>query len=306
MFNYILKRVLLAIPVLVGITIVTFLLVYKIPGNPVVNLVGERVSADVVKALNAQLGLDKPIHVQYLNFIGKLLKGDLGRSFITGLDVKETLLKRFPNTLILTVIAIIFAVSAGILIGILTAVNRDTLIDRLGMSLALLGISTPVFLWGLVLMLVFAVYLNLLPPSGNYIAACIILPAVTLGTRSLAFIARVTRSSMLEVMNQDYIRTARAKGLTENTVVFKHGLKNALMPIVTLIGLDFGSYLSGAIITETVFNWPGIGTYALDGIAKRDIPVIMGTVLFTAVIFVLVNLIVDLVYSVIDPRVRYE
>jgi peptide/nickel transport system permease protein/oligopeptide transport system permease protein len=222
--------------------------------------------------------------------------------------VSREILKKFPNTLKLALSAMIIATSVGVGIGVLSSIKRGTFIDHFISFAAVLGISTPVFWLGLLLILLFSIHLKMFPSSGMEGGiSCIVLPAFTLGTRSIAFIARITRSSMLETLGEGYIRTARAKGLRERVVVFKHALKNALIPVVTMIGLDFGSYLNGSVLTETIFGWPGLGRYAVvEGIMKRDLPVVMGTVLFGATIFVLVNLIVDILYHFLDPRIKYE
>jgi ABC-type dipeptide/oligopeptide/nickel transport system permease component len=221
--------------------------------------------------------------------------------------VSQEILKKFPNTLKLASAAMIIAIFFGMGAGILSSIKQGKFIDRLISLLAILGISTPVFWLGLLLILLFSIHLKIFPSSGMEGISCIVLPAFTLGTRSIAFIARITRSSMLEVLGEDYIRTARAKGLKEEIVVLKHALKNALIPVVTMVGLDFGSYLNGSVLTETIFGWPGLGRYAVvEGIMKRDLPVVMGTVLFGATIFVLVNLIVDILYNFLDPRIKYE
>jgi ABC-type dipeptide/oligopeptide/nickel transport system permease component len=308
MATYILKRLLLFLPTLFGITLVTFLLMQSLPGDPVENMVGERATPETIARIRTELGIDRPLPVQYLLYLKRLGRGELGRSLYTNRKVSDDLLQKFPNTLRLAFAAIIFASFAGILLGVVSAVRRGSIWDRAASFLSIGGISLPVFWLGLLLMLVFALYLRWLPPSGmgNGSPAYIVLPAITLGTYSLAYIARITRSSMLESLSQPYIAAARAKGLSETAVVFKHALKNSLIPIVTLIGLDLGSYLNGAVLTETIFGWDGLGRYALDGIMKRDYPVIMGVVLFGALVFVVMNLIVDISYHYLDPRIRIK
>jgi ABC-type dipeptide/oligopeptide/nickel transport system permease component len=308
MATYILKRLLLFLPTLFGITLVTFLLMQSLPGDPVENMVGERATPETIARIRTELGIDRPLPVQYLLYLKRLGRGELGRSLYTNRKVSDDLLQKFPNTLRLAFAAIIFASFAGILLGVVSAVRRGSIWDRAASFLSIGGISLPVFWLGLLLMLVFALYLRWLPPSGmgNGSPAYIVLPAITLGTYSLAYIARITRSSMLESLSQPYIAAARAKGLSEAAVVFKHALKNSLIPIVTLIGLDLGSYLNGAVLTETIFGWDGLGRYALDGIMKRDYPVIMGVVLFGALVFVVMNLIVDISYHYLDPRIRIK
>ncbi|MBU1486456.1 ABC transporter permease [bacterium] len=308
MLSYIARRLISTIPVLFGMATITFLLMYVVPGDPVLNMVGERASEETIRNLREELGLDRPIYVRYGRYLWRIVHLDLGRSYYTNCEVSRELVKKFPNTLKLALSAMIIASFLGLMLGVLSSIKKGTWIDYLIMFFAALGISTPVFWLGLLLMLIFSIYLKVLPSSGmGEGLSYLILPAFTLATRSIAFIARITRSSMLEVLGQDYIRTARAKGLKENAVIFKHALKNALIPVVTLIGLDFGSYLSGSVLTETIFGWPGLGRYAvMEGIMKRDLPVVMGTVLFGAFVFVLVNLVVDILYRFLDPRIEYE
>ena len=306
MLSYLVKRLLLFIPTLLGITLITFVLMQALPGDPIANMVGERASPDTIARIRSELGIDRPLPVQYLLYLKRLCRGELGRSLFTNRKVSDDLLQKFPNTLKLALAAILFASLCGIALGVLSAVKRGTFWDRIASLLSIGGISLPVFWLGLALMLLFALYLRWLPPSGmgGGTAAYLVLPAVTLGTYSMAYIARITRSSMMESLSQPYVVTARAKGLSEPVVVLKHALKNSLIPIVTLIGLDLGSYLNGAVLTETIFGWDGLGRFALDGIMKRDYPVIMGVVLFGAVVFVAMNLLVDISYHYLDPRVR--
>jgi ABC-type dipeptide/oligopeptide/nickel transport system permease component len=306
MWSFILKRVLLFLPTLFGITLITFFLMQALPGDPVQGMAGERASPETIARIRLELGQDRPLPLQYLGYLKLLVTGELGRSYYTNRKIGEDLIQKFPNTLRLAIAAMLFASLVGMGMGVLAAVKRGTVWDRLVTLLSVGGISMPVFWLGLALMLVFALYLRWLPPSGmgRGDVAHLILPAVTLGTFSLSYIARVTRSSMLESLSQPYVAAARAKGLSETAVVLKHALKNSLIPVVTLIGLDLGSYLNGAVLTETIFGWDGLGRYALDGIMKRDYPIIMGVVLFGAVVFVSMNLLVDLSYHFLDPRVR--
>ena len=305
---YILKRLLLFIPTLLGITLITFILMQYMPGDPVTAMVGERASPETIARIRTELGLDKSLTYQYFMYLKRLGTGQLGRSYYTNRKISDDLLQKFPNTARLALAAMLFASVIGIGMGVFAASKRGTNWDRLITLLSVGGISIPVFWLGLALMLLFAFYLQWLPPSGmgNGSLINIILPAITLGTFSLSYIVRVTRSTMLETLSQPYVAAARAKGLSESNVVFKHALKNALIPVVTLIGLDLGSYLNGAVLTETIFGWDGLGRYALDGILKRDYPVIMGVVLFGAVIFVTMNLLVDISYHFLDPRVRVK
>ena len=308
MFSFILKRVLLFIPTLLGITLVTFFLMQALPGDPVQGMAGERATPETLARIRAELGQDRPLPVQYIGYLKLLAQGELGRSYYTNRRIGDDLLQKFPNTVKLALAAMLFASVLGISLGIIAAIRRGTAWDRLISFVSVGGISVPVFWLGLALMLVFSLYLRWLPPSGmgNNNPVYLILPAVTLGTFSMAYIARLTRSSMLESLSQPYVAAARAKGLSEYTVVLKHALKNSLIPVVTLIGLDLGSYLNGAVLTETVFGWDGLGRYALDGIMKRDYPIIMGVVLFGAVVFVVMNLLVDVSYNFLDPRVRLK
>jgi len=286
--------------------IVVFLLLYVAPGDPVQDMVGERADAETIARLRKELHLDEPLPKQFALYAGGVLKGDLGNSYITQRPIIRDIKERFPKTLLLAGTAMLLASILGITIGVLSARNPGGWFDRLGLGLAYLGISFPVYWVGLILILVFAVTLRWLPPSGYGGIKYLILPALALGSRSIAFLARVTRSSMLEVLGSDFVRTARAKGLRERVVVARHALRNALIPIITVLGLDFGYYLTGSILTETIFSWPGIGRYVVNAIARRDLPAINGSVLFLSVVFVLVNLITDLAYAKADPRVAYS
>ncbi len=308
MSRYILKRIFLFLPTLLGMTLITFILVQALPGDPVENMVGERASPETIARIRAEIGVDKPLPVQYLLYLKRLSRGELGRSIFTNRRIADDLLQKFPNTLKLALAAMLFASVLGIGMGVVAAVKRGTAWDRLITLVSVGGISVPVFWLGLALMLVFAFYLRWLPPSGmgNGELAFLILPAATLGTFSLSYITRITRSSMLETLSQPYVAAARAKGLSEASVVLRHALKNSLIPIVTVIGLDLGSYLNGAVLTETIFGWDGLGRYALTGILGRDYPAIMGVVLFGAVIFVTINMLVDISYHFLDPRVRLK
>ncbi len=305
---YFLKRIFLFIPTLLGITLITFILMQSLPGDPAAGMAGERATPETVARIRTELGQDRPLPLQYVGYLKLLATGELGRSYYTNRKIADDLIQKFPNTLRLALAAMLFASIFGIGMGVLSAVKRGTVWDRLVTLISVGGISIPVFWLGLALMLIFAFYLRWLPPSGmgNGSPVYLILPAATLGTFSLSYIARVTRSSMLETLSQPYIPAARAKGLSESAVVLKHALKNSLIPIVTLIGLDLGSYLNGAVLTETIFGWDGLGRYALDGIIKRDYPVIMGVVLFGAIVFVVMNLLVDISYHFLDPRVRVK
>jgi ABC-type dipeptide/oligopeptide/nickel transport system permease component len=303
---FLLRRAAQAIPVLLGVTFVAFLLTYLLPGDPARALAGERYREEDLARIRAELGLDRPAAVQYASYVARLLRGDLGRSFATGRPVAEELLERFPRTVVLAVASLGVAIALGISLGVASARRPGGLVDRASMVLALGGISVPVFVSAILLLWLFAVTLRWLPPSG-WIAEdprALVLPAFTLGVRSAAMVARMTRASLVDVLSADYVRTGRAKGCAEARVLVRHALRNALVPVVTLVGLDFGSYLSGSVLTESIFAWPGVGQYAMQAILRRDFPAIQGTVLFLSAIFVAVNLAVDLAYGVLDPRIR--
>jgi ABC-type dipeptide/oligopeptide/nickel transport system permease component len=306
MLAFVARRLLLAIPTLFGVLVIVFVLLYIAPGDPVMEMVGERADAETIARLRAELRLDDPIPVQFAHYAGGVLTGDLGTSYITGRPIGRDILERFPKTLQLATAAMLLAASLGITIGVLSARRPGSAFDRFAMAGAYLGISFPVYWVGLILILVFAVTLRWLPPSGFGRLEFLVLPAVALGTRSIAFLARMTRSAMLEVLGSDFVRTARAKGLRERAVLARHALRNALIPIITVLGLDFGNYLTGSILTETIFSWPGLGRYVVNAISRRDLPAIQGSILFLSLVFVLVNLVTDLLYAKADPRVRYD
>jgi peptide/nickel transport system permease protein len=336
MAHYIIKRLLNLLPVLLGITLLVFLFLHLIPGDPATVLLGERATPEQVEALREQLGLNQPLPLQYLTFINNLLHLDFGTSIISGIPIIDEIKTRFPATFELSLAAMIVAVILGIPAGVLAAVYKNRPADNLTMIGSLLGVSMPVYWLGLLLIYLFAITLNWFPPSGRIsieaglmfqpitgfylldailkfdinllqdVLSHLILPALTLGTIPLAILARITRSSLLEVLSQDYIRTARAKGIPEHWVILRHGLKNALLPVVTIIGLQFGTLLGGAILTETIFSWPGIGSWIYEGILARDYPVVQGGVVVVSVIFVLINLLVDISYALFDPRIKYK
>ena len=306
MIHYLLNRLLQVIPVLLGVIIITFVLMYVIPGDPVVSMVGERYSEATIQRLRQEMHLDDPLPIQFFRYIGNVVRGNFGNSFITGEPVIVLIMEKFPNTMMLAVGAMIFTIIIGLTAGILSSVNPGSFMDRGIMVIALAGISAPVFWVGLILILVVGVILRWLPPTGFGGLEYLILPALTLGLRSAAYLARLTRATMLDELNKDYIRTARSKGLPEWKVFIKHAFPNTLIPVITVIGTDFGSYLSGAVLTESIFGWPGIGRLALDAILKRDFPLIQGTVLFMAIMFVMMNVLVDMLYGVVDPKIRLE
>ncbi len=306
MLRVLVRRLLLSIPTLAGVLVVVFLLLYVAPGDPVMAMVGERADPETIARLRTELRLDDPLPVQFAHYAGGVLRGDLGRSYITGRPILSDLLERFPKTLELAGAAMLLAAICGITLGVLAARRPGGWTDRLSLGIAYLGTSFPVYWIGLLLILVFAVQLRWLPPSGFGRPQNLVLPALALGMRSIAFLARMTRSAMLDALGADFTRTARAKGVPERLVVVRHALRNALIPVITVLGLDFGAYLTGSILTETIFSWPGLGRYVVNAIARRDLPGVQGAVLFMSVVFVLVNLVTDMGYAKADPRVRYE
>lgn len=305
MLAYVARRLLHLVPVLLGISFLVFMLVHLVPGDPVRVMLQDVGSPEQVERVRHQLGLDRPIYVQYLSFVVRAAHGDFGRSIHTRRPVAQEIAFRIPYTVRMAVAAMLVAVVLGIVLGSIAAMHHQSVLDYGTMAIALAGVSLPSFWFGLVLILVFSLHLRWLPPVGADTPLHLILPAVTLGSGAAAIIARLTRSSMLEVLRQDYIRTARAKGVADRRLIYRHALKNAMIPVVSIVGLQFAGLLGGAVIVETVFGWPGIGRLAVDAIFNRDIPVIQAVVLVAAVIFVLVNLLVDLLYGLIDPRIRY-
>lgn len=310
MLTFIIRKLLYSVLVLWGVVSVTFFITSVLPGDPARLMLGQRADIVSVEALRRQYGLDRPWYEQYGGFLGKAVKGDLGRSFATNRDVVETIVDRFPATAILAVSSMVLATVLGIFIGVISSLRPNSWLDTLSMSVSLLGISVPSFVAGLLFVLVFASgsVFDWFPVSGYIDRGWehLILPMVTLGIRPLSIIARVTRSSMLEVLGQDYIRTARAKGLSETAVLVRHALRNALNPVITTVSTWFAALLAGTFFIEFVFNWPGIGSTAINAIEKLDYPMIQGVVLFTAVSFVVVNLFVDLFYAFIDPKVKLQ
>ena len=300
------RRLLLTLPSLLGVLVVAFLLLDVAPGDPVTAMVGERADSATIARLRAELHLDDPLPTQFGHYVWDVVRGDLGRSYITQRPIAQDLGERFPKTAELALAAMALAAVTGITLGVLSAVRPGGIVDRIAMLLSYLGVSFPVYWVGLLLILVFAVALKWLPPSGSGGLAYLVLPALTLGMRSIAFLARMTRAAMLDVLSSDFIRTARAKGLAERVVVLRHGFRNALVPVITVLGLDTGNYLTGSILTETIFGWPGLGRYVHTAIDKRDLPAIQGSILFMSVVFLVVNLITDLLYAKADPRVAYD
>ncbi|CAQ82325.1 MULTISPECIES: dipeptide ABC transporter permease DppB [Photorhabdus] len=338
MLQFILRRLGLVIPTFIGITLLTFAFVHMIPGDPVTIMAGERgISAERHAQLMAEMGLDKPLWQQYFHYVNGVLHGDLGISLKSRISVWEEFVPRFKATLELGVCAMLFAIAVGIPVGVLAAVKRGSVFDHTAIGLSLTGYSMPIFWWGIMLIMLVSVQLDLTPVSGRISDSVflddsnpltgfmlidtliwgeegdfkdaimhMILPAIVLGTIPLAVIVRMTRSSMLEVLGEDYIRTARAKGLSRIRVIVVHALRNALLPVVTVIGLQVGIMLAGAILTETIFSWPGLGRWLIDALQRRDYPVVQGGVLLVAIMIILVNLVVDVLYGIVNPRIRHK
>ncbi len=307
MFRFILKRLLALIPVLIGVTFIVFMIMHFSPGDPAAIKLGSDATPENVEKLREEMGLNDPFLVQYGRYMWKLIHGDLGESFVSGKPVAEEIFARFPYTVVLAIASVLLALVLAIPIGIVSATKQYSLLDNISTVAALLGISMPSFWLGLLLILLFAVKLGWLPPGGvdNGILS-LIMPAITLALASMATITRTTRSSMLEVIRQDYIRTARAKGVPHKTVIMKHALRNALIPTVTVSGIEMGALLGGALLTETIFSWPGIGRLTVDSIQSKNTPVVLGCLVVFAICFSIVNLIVDLLYAFIDPRIKAQ
>jgi len=309
LIQYVLRRLIGTVPVLLGVTLVVFAMTWLTPGDPVVALLGETaqgISTEAREDLRRELGLDRPWPAQYLGYMAGLVQGDLGTSIRSRRPVLVEVTDRLPATAELAIAGLAIAVVLGVSLGVAAALKRRTWVDAAAIAVALIGVSVPVFWSGFLLMMVFSLELGWLPASGRGDWRNLILPAITVGVASAAFIARITRGAVLETLGQDYVRTARAKGLRARVVVVRHALRNALLPIVTVVGLQLGSLLGGAVLTETVFAWPGVGRMLVDAIIARDLPLVQGTVLVISLLFILVNLAVDLSYAAINPRVRYD
>jgi peptide/nickel transport system permease protein len=315
--SYILKRLLAAIPTVLGIITLVFFVLHLSPGDPINLMIPpdlpSSVRADRIDDINARYGFDQPVYVQYFQYLGNIARGDLGESLRHQEPIIDDLKRRIPNTLQLGMVSLLISATMGIGLGVISAIRHGSLTDNFTMLGALAGVSMPNFWLGLLLMLAFGLHLGILPISGYGGPVWtwegfkhVLMPAITLGTAGAGVLARFTRSSMLDVISQDYVRTARAKGLAHRTVITRHALKNALIPIVTLLALEFGIMLAGAIVVETVFAWPGVGRYLIDGINGRDFPVVQATVMVIAIGFVLINLITDVLYTYIDPRIRFN
>lgn len=306
MAKYIISRLLHIIPVLFIVSIVVFMMLHLIPGDPAVNILGLGASKEAIKATRTQLGLDKPLFTQYFIFLKNALSGDFGISIRTRTPVIESIIERYPYTLMLALGGTVVAALAGMIIGIISAVNQNKFWDNFLMVLSLIAVSTPSFFLALVIILLFSLYLGWFPSMGVYTPKHYVLPILALGTQSVGLIARMTRSAMLDVLHQDYIRTSRSKGVSENVIIYSHALKNALIPVITVIGLRFGGLLAGSALIESVFSIPGIGRLMIDGVLTRDYPVVQATVLLISTTFVIINLVVDILYKLVDPRIRYQ
>lgn len=334
MLKFIIGRLIELVPVLIGISILVFFFIHLIPGDPAAIIAGDFATPESIASIRSNLGLDEPLPVQYLKYISRLLSGDMGRSIHTSNPIAEELLQRLPASIELAVSAMLIAVLFGIPAGVISGMRRGSILDTLTMTGALVGVSVPIYVLGLVAVWFFAVQLRILPPGGRIspsvelqtvtgffvldsiltrnwsaltdVLAHLVIPAVVLCTVPMAIIARITRSSLLEVFSQDFIRTARGKGLPETRVVVRHALKNGMLPVITIVGLQFGVILSGAVLTETIFSWPGIGRWVYEAIQKRDYPIVQGMTLFIGFVFVMSSLVVDVLYTWLDPRVRYE
>lgn len=327
MFRYIIRRLIQMIPLLIGISILVFLLVHLSPGDPIRMLLGEEATGEDVARLNAVYGFDQPLPTQYFRWATRAVKGDLGVSIRQTIPVNTLIFERLGATLELAIVSVLIAISLGIPIGIFAATRRGSLWDYLSMIVSLIGVSMPGFWLGLMLLSYVALKVDWLPMFGRDASVLnglwvlvtqfradvllnalryVLLPATALGVSMMAIIARLTRSSLLEVLGKDYIRTAQAKGLKHRVVVIKHGLRNALLPVITIVGIQFGSMLGGAVVTETVFAWPGVGRLVVNAISQRDFPIVQGGVLMMAIIFTFVNLLVDISYALVNPRIRYD
>lgn len=309
MHKYIIKRLLMLIPVILGVTFIVFFILNLSPGDPAAMILGEQATAEAIEMKREELGLNDPLLIRYFEYMKDLLHGDMGVSYRNSISVWDQVTDRFPNTVVLAIAGILVALLIGIPLGILSAKKQNTIVDNISMVLSLIGVSMPNFWFGLLVVMLFALKLGWLPSQGmgegfGPLLASLILPALTLGTGAAGSIARMTRSSMLEVIRQDYISTARAKGVDERTVTYQHMLRNALIPIITSVGLSFGGLLGGAMLTETVFSWPGLGRLMVENIKSKDIPMVLGCVVFLATMFTIVNLVVDLIYAFVDPLIK--
>jgi len=303
---YTLRRIVMLVPILFGVSVLVFMMLHLTPGDPARLIAGPTATPEQVDEIRTMLGLDQPLYQQYYDYMVRLAHGDLGHSVITHDAVTSELAPRFIATVQLSGAAMLVAVVVGMTFGIISATRQYSIVDNILSVLALLGLSTPAYWLGLMLILLFSLHFGWFPAAGSGGLSHFVLPTLTLSMFAMATVARMTRGSLLDVLNQDYVQAARAKGLSESFVLIRHALKNALIPVMTVVGLQVGQLLSGAVLTETVFSWPGIGRFLVDSIEARDFPIVQGGVLLTAAVFVIVNLIVDLLYGIVDPRIRYS
>ena len=306
MLRKIIERLLLSIPILFGVILLIFIMLRIVPGDPITTMLGEHVDLRTIEKIKVEMGLDKPLYIQFFKYIVNILRGDFGTSYRLNRNVSKIIIEAFPNTLKLALSSALFAWILGISTGIVSAIYKNKFIDRLFMTGALMGVSMPIFMLALGLQYLLAFKFPIFPVSGYDSILSMILPAIALGWNSAGSIARMTRSNLVEVLREDYIRTARAKGLNEADVIISHALKNALLPIVTMMALQLSSMLSGAVITESIFGIAGVGRLAVNAIETRDMPLLQGTVIFTTILIILGNLLADILYSIIDPRIRGE
>ena len=306
MYKFILKRLFMLIPIIIGVTFLVYFILSFSPGDPVAIILGVEATEEAIKEVREQLGLDKPVIVQYLMYMSKLVRGDMGQSYAKSRDVAKEIITAFPPTIKLTFWGMLVAISIAIPIGIISATKQYSIVDNVCMVVALLGVSMPSFWLGLLLILTFSLNLGWLPSGGVASWKSFILPSISLGTSSAAIVTRMTRSSMLDVIRQDYIRTAKAKGVDNGTVIRKHALRNALIPVVTIVGMQVGGMLGGSVLTETVFSIPGVGRLLVDGIKTKDTPMVLGCLITTTICFSVINLFVDVLYGFIDPRIKAE
>tara|TARA_A100001011_G_scaffold398848_2_gene504794 strand:- start:552 stop:1484 length:933 start_codon:yes stop_codon:yes gene_type:complete len=304
MIKYIIFRIFKAFPIVLGVISVSFLLVYIAPGDPVLSMVGENYKEETVQQIRKELNLDKTIVEQYFLYMSKIFRLDFGQSYISGQEIYKIISQKIFFTFKLTFFSMMFAIVFGVFFGIISGINYKNKIDRLIVFLSIIGISSPVFSVALIFIYIFSIQLKVLPPSGYDGIQYFILPCIVLGLRSLSLFIRITRDSFIEIINEDYIRTAKSKGLKKHVIINKHVLKNLLIPIVTIVGIDFSSYLTGAVLTESIFGWPGIGRYLVDSILQRDFPAIQATVLFMSLVFVITNVLVDILYCFVNPKIR--
>jgi len=306
MHRYILNRLLMLVPVLLGVVFIVFFIMDLAPGDPVYQVAGEQATQQELQELRVKMGLDGNIFTRYFRYIKNILRGDLGVSYISKRSVMKTYMERLPNTLVLASVTMLVAILISIPLGIIAAIHQNSMKDTVSMILSLLGLSMPNFWLGLLLIMLFSLKLKWLPSGGIDGIKSIILPALTVGMGLAALMTRTTRSSMLDVIRQDYLRTARSKGVTEKKVINKHALKNALIPIITVFGIQFSNVLGGSVLAETVFSWPGVGRLVVDAINQRDIPMVTGALVMTTMLVSVVNLLVDIVYAYVDPRIKAQ